>query len=358
LQLQWTATTGGGSPNFSFTNTSDVVLNVLKNSTASTTKTIQNTGDASGTASLANTNSNLTVTGSLTIGAGASAVQTLAPLSTSTTGTTSGTLTVTTNSGGSNVINTTVNVGSSAYATGGGVNSSTTYGPASTAPYGVVSSLPNLESSTIAGVGGATPVPALAGSTATILKYDNSATGGTTETISMAWRTRTAAEANPNQVNALLSDVVNLTGMLSGTETQTPALTASGTGVFVLQMSYAQSTLNAIGLNESAIATSGELRLGWNDSGSWKTAVLGNVGAGGGTGIFLGAVAYDPNNPAHNVLGAYGVDPSSPTGGVVWAVLNHNSEFAVIPEPSTLVAGGLAMLGLALAGLRKRRKLA
>jgi len=36
-------------------------------------------------------------------------------------------------------------------------------------------------------------------------------------------------------------------------------------------------------------------------------------------------------------------------------VLNHNSDFAVIPEPSTLVFGGLALLGLAGAGLRRRR---
>jgi autotransporter-associated beta strand protein len=36
-------------------------------------------------------------------------------------------------------------------------------------------------------------------------------------------------------------------------------------------------------------------------------------------------------------------------------IQNHNSEFAVIPEPSTLVLGGLALLGFAGVGLRRRR---
>ena len=51
-------------------------------------------------------------------------------------------------------------------------------------------------------------------------------------------------------------------------------------------------------------------------------------------------------------LGSRGVDVDTNT---VWAILDHNSEFAVIPEPSTFVLGGLALLGFAGAGLRRRR---
>jgi hypothetical protein len=200
---------------------------------------------------------------------------------------------------------------------------------------------PNWSSST-AGLTANGGGPAALSTTAAILNYNN--TAGGSETVSMQWRTRTAAEANANQPNAVLSDIVNLTGMYSGSET---ALT--GTGQFVLQLSYLESTLTSLGLNENSIATSGELRLGWNDAGTWKTAVLGNAG---GTPVFVGSVAYNPSNPAHNVLGAYGVDASN---NVVWAVLNHNSEFAVIPEPSTLVLGGLALLGFAGLQLRRRR---
>ncbi len=57
-------------------------------------------------------------------------------------------------------------------------------------------------------------------------------------------------------------------------------------------------------------------------------------------------------------LGTWGIDidgNGTDGKGKVWAVLNHNSEFAVIPEPGTLVAGGFGMLGIAVAGLRRRR---
>ena len=51
-----------------------------------------------------------------------------------------------------------------------------------------------------------------------------------------------------------------------------------------------------------------------------------------------------------NFLGSWGVDS---TGNTVWAVLNHNSQFAVlIPEPASLLLLGLA--GLAL--LKRQRK--
>jgi MYXO-CTERM domain-containing protein len=236
-----------------------------------------------------------------------------------------------------------VTVGNATYASG---DSSTTLSAALTAPFSNANNIAaNLSSTTTGTAGGSSPVPALTGSTATILRYDNT-TGDSVnpETISMRWRTRTAFEANfATNPNALLSDVVDLTGMTSGSETS-----MTGTGNFVLQMSYMSDLdLAALGLNEAAIAASGELRLGWNDSGTWKTAVSGNKGTF--TPAFFNA-AFNPS--FHSALGSYGVNTDNNT---VWAVLNHNSEFAVIPEPSTLMLGGLALLGLAGAGLRRRR---
>jgi hypothetical protein len=51
-------------------------------------------------------------------------------------------------------------------------------------------------------------------------------------------------------------------------------------------------------------------------------------------------------------LGAYGRDE---TGRAVWAVINHNSEFAVtaVPEPATWA---LALAGLAGVGISLRRR--
>ncbi len=349
ILLSYTASMGAAT--FVFTDTTPITLNVMQNgSGVSVTKTIQNNGGASGNATRSSV-SNLSVTGSLTgIAASGTSNLMLAPTSTATPGTTSGTLSVTPD-GGANDVSVTINVGNASFNSG----NSQILGTArilSTAASNVnynnqLGNNANWSSNT-AGLTESGGGPTALATTATILRYDNTTGSSVTpEMVSMQWRTRTAAEANPSNSNPVLSDIVNLTGMYSGTENA-----ASGTGVFVLQISYLQSTLTSLGLNENSIATSGELRLGWNDAGTWKTAALGNAS---GTANFVGVVAYDPLNPTHNVLGAYGVDPSDVNGGVVWAVLNHNSEFAVIPEPSTLVLGGLALLGLAGAGLRRRR---
>ena len=75
------------------------------------------------------------------------------------------------------------------------------------------------------------------------------------------------------------------------------------------------------------------LRLAWLNSaaGQWVLATLGN--AGGGPQFFNRAY-----NPATDFqLGNYGVDTAN---DVVWAVVNHNSEFAVtvVPDPFGLTA--------------------
>ena len=68
----------------------------------------------------------------------------------------------------------------------------------------------------------------------------------------------------------------------------------------------------------------------------------------GAAGQFVGTRAYDEATDL--LVGNWGVDTAN---DVVWAVVNHNSEFAVLPEPGTLA---LLALGELLLGARRTRR--
>ena len=214
--------------------------------------------------------------------------------------------------------------------------------------------------------------------TATILAGSNA--GGV---ISMAWRSRSGTEV-PGALHVgplLFSDVVNLTGVTpmngSGTSTSTPGTNTADT--FVMQMSY-DNTQGLPG-GEGAAASNGFIYLGFRSAtnGQWyratSTAVAdGNTANGsnvygGGTAPFITApdggtpgswaafTAYEnAANPGYtlaSLLGSYGVDTAD---HVTWSVVDHDAEFAVVPEPGTLalLAAGAVALGLAY----RRRKAA
>jgi len=90
--------------------------------------------------------------------------------------------------------------------------------------------------------------------------------------------------------------------------------------------------------------------LGWFDTGdsTWKNAIEGNHGVAGSLagGYLLPYQSFLSNNGGWNpvsMLGAYGVNTTS---NQVWAVIDHNSEFGAVPEPSTyalLALGGAAL---------------
>jgi autotransporter-associated beta strand protein len=174
--------------------------------------------------------------------------------------------------------------------------------------------------------------------------------------LAMQWRVRSASDGAK-----LGSDVLNLTGMSSSTGTHVQA------DQFALQMTYNPA---ALGGNESLLAANGLLVLGRLNTGLnppnglWQNAVSGNFGTGLPGDVFQNVqsswdafAAANSINDANigNFLGSYGVDVPDHD---VWAVLNHNSQFSVVPEPSSLILlaiGGLAVGGRAIRKRRRRR---
>jgi hypothetical protein len=192
---------------------------------------------------------------------------------------------------------------------------------------------------------GSTPTgggPAL-NSEATIL----TTTVASLTTVSMTWRNRTSSETTFNEGgtptspplpyaghNGLVSDVVQLTGLDGVT--------------FVLQMTYDETQLPGGASSETALYGTESLYLGWldpNGGGSgipkWRNAIDGNHGPNVGLTNLFGSWSA---NGSSTVLGTWGVDT---TANTVWAVLDHNSIFAAVPEPNTLallLAGSSALL--------------
>ncbi len=154
----------------------------------------------------------------------------------------------------------------------------------------------------------------------------------------------------------------------SGNNTLTYSFSASSSG-FAINDAGRQSdvlTLNGTGSDifvlELQVATvSSSSFLAWYDEGSeaWVNAVDGNIGAGllaATNGYQMSWEAFSSLYSSYSfsdMLGAWGVDASN---GSVWSVINHNSEFAVVPEPSTwaLMVGSSGLFYL----LNRRRRTA
>jgi hypothetical protein len=220
-------------------------------------------------------------------------------------------------------------------ATADASNSHTSFGSPLAAPVAQNASYANLESTvkSTAGSGGQSMV----GSTATIL----AGTASVPATVSMAWRTATTNEG-------LVSDVVDLTGMgVVDGQTRNGSV---HTNTFVLQMDYSPLGVEGrTGLSELGAAEAGLIQMDYLDLGlgnQWEPAVAGNFGSSNDYFVGVGPWNGDTN------LGDWGVNTANHT---VWAVLDHNSEFAVVPEPGTLALLATGAISLAVYGLRRRQ---
>jgi len=178
--------------------------------------------------------------------------------------------------------------------------------------------------------------------------------------VSMQWRTRKPNELPatgthsqlPFGVGTLVSDVLKLDGMVNN------GATTGQTDPFALQIKYDPSQLSQ---PEATAALLGYIHLDWlDDTGTqyWHNAVEGNYGLG--TQVFTNVPSsWDTFASGHGItdnnlglfLGSWGVDTKN---HVAWAVLDHNSEFAVTPEPGSAVLGGLGLIALFAVARRRR----
>ncbi len=256
-----------------------------------------------------------------------------------------------------------VSIGSSTYgslssivtqAGGSGSNSMALTGPA---PNTILSSFPRIDDNTNLNPAN---YQGTVGSECDILA---STAFSSSTTVTMSWRNRNNSENAsfndasyktilPAGIMALTSDVVDIEGV------GTPG--ATGNPTFAMQMTYDDRINNYVlgGTGSATVASAYVVKL---VDGVWENAILSDSV----TGIYAQTAVADSLSDflANEFAQGYTLDQLAGSWGVdlatdqSWAILNSGSgQFAVVPEPSTLVL--LAAGAAGLMAFRVRRKAA
>jgi hypothetical protein len=151
---------------------------------------------------------------------------------------------------------------------------------------------------------------------------------GDATTVGMEWRTRVRLpQVFTREDTYLCSDIVRLSGInLTPEGEMLPG--RNQTDRYVLQMSYDP---DAVGRRRSfhlVWLNRGERRLLGDNDDAWRYAVDGNFGPQTRQ-YFL--KEFDPSTDFH--IGYEGWDPAN---HVVWAVVNHDGDFAVVSRSATV----------------------
>ena len=172
---------------------------------------------------------------------------------------------------------------------------------------------------------------------------------GSSVIFDMSWRTRTLSEsfkAEPG--GAPTMPPLDMDNLWFGLSSDVLHLQGLNGKPFVLQMSYIE---NSAWYDEATEASLGCILVQWYNPASqiWVDATQANSSNAANRLINYQGSWAAAGSPL--TLGSWGVDT---TANVAWAVLDHNSQFVVAPEPEACV---LMMCGLGCAWLPLRRRM-